>query len=112
MKRLHTATVIRNITIRHPLQGVKYQINGIVCAEDRPWTVEDLIRWLPDQIPHTNITTVSGPGVGFIKKQFIGTGYLVELGSTFSWAPNEVVIAEDNWHNIEDDNWHYIDNTN
>lgn len=44
MKRMHTPTVIRNITILNPVQGTKYQINGIVCAEDRPWTVEDLIR--------------------------------------------------------------------
>lgn len=111
MRKLRTATVIRNIIIRHPVQNVKYQINGIVCAEDRPWTTEDLLRWLPDQIGHTNITTIAGPGVGFIKKQYIGTGYLVVLGSIHSWEPNEVVIAEDNWHNIEDDNWNYIDNT-
>ena len=44
MRKLHTATVIRNIIILNPVLNVKYQINGIVCAEDRPWTVEDLVR--------------------------------------------------------------------
>ena len=107
MKRLHTPTVIRNITIRHPVSSVKYQINGIVCAEDRPWTVEDLMRWLPDQIPHTNISTVSGPGAGYIKKRSTDSGYVIQVGDTFSWNLNETIIAEDNWHNIEEDNWNY-----
>ena len=108
MKRLHTPTVIRNIIIVHPIQNTKYQINGIVCAEDRPWTVEDLVRWLPDQIGHTNITTVSGPGVGYIKKRNTDSGYVIQVGDMFSWSLNETIIAEDNWHNIEDDNWNYI----
>lgn len=84
MRKLRTPTVIRNIIIRHPVQNVKYQICGIVCAEDRPWTVEDLIRWLPDQVNYTGITTVAGPGVGYIKKQFIGTGYLIQVGDNYS----------------------------
>ena len=44
MKRLHTATVIRNIVMKNTTINVQYQICGIVCAEDRPWTVEDLVR--------------------------------------------------------------------
>lgn len=108
MRKLRTPTVIRNVIIVHPIQNVKYQINGIVCAEDRPWTVEDLVRWLPDQIGHTEVSTITGPGISSIKKTFIGTGYLIQAGSMYSWNPSEVIIAEDNWHNIEDDNWNYI----
>lgn len=108
MRKLRTSTVIRNIIIRHPIQNTKYQINGIVCAEDRPWTVEDLVRWLPDQIGHTNITAVSGPGAGYIKKRNTDSGYVIQIGDTFTWGLNETIIAEDNWHNIEDNNWNYI----
>lgn len=107
MRKLHTPTVIRNIIILNPVMSTKYQIIGIVCAEDRPWTVEDLVRWLPDQIGYTNVETITGPGIGNIKKLLTDTGYVIIAGS-FTWSPNEVIIAEDNWHNIEDNNWNYI----
>lgn len=84
MKRLHTPTVIRNVIILNPVQSIKYQINGIVCAEDRPWTVEDLVRWLPDQIGHTGVSTITGPGIGYIKKRFTDSGCVIQAGDTFS----------------------------
>lgn len=110
MRKLRTPTVIRNIIIDNSSQGLRYQISGIVCTEDRPWTIEDLVRWLPDQISHTNISAVSGPGVNFIKKQFVGSGYIIQLGDTFSWNIEDTKVLEDNWHNIEDNNWNYIVN--